>query len=659
MRAARAARAAGAEDEAVFDAVRIGLDGFARQGPPPLTPPPPPLRLRLSPARLADPAGAEAALALFEAGEGRVLFGDAPTPSWGAALNLYPFLSPARPDLEGLEALARLWITALLAAAGPDGEAGLAAVGWHESLAAHGAAYGGPDAAAAVAATAELLQRALKATREEALQRIAPRRIALGVPCPEPERLMLGALASGADPWAGPTGIAETADGQTVRVLVDAAIEAVVRAGAPADAVRSRLLGARTLHGAPGLDSEALRRAGFTDHERARLELALLTATDLSSAFSPDVLGPGFVRDVLGVDPAGPAEAILEAAGAPAAPAARLALEAHLFGGGPLADAPGLDPNLVLALRAPDEIADAERLAMAGAWAKAFGQGGVVRLVLPEAAGPGAILAALQAAAAEGVLEVVLSRRRAGRRRLDLAGDEAQRARPAEGPRAERVVERVVERERTRRRLPDRRKGYIQKASVGGHKVYLHTGEYDDGELGEIFIDMHKEGAAFRSVMNNFAIAISIGLQYGVPLEEFVDAFVSTRFEPAGEVTGNDTIRSASSILDYLFRELGVSYLDRQDLANQDSPLADGFADAAREAPTPEPLSAARFISKGYSRGAAPDNLLFLPARAPGPRRAEAALTHAVCRACGAPATGDGAGPRLCARCGGAEEAKG
>jgi ribonucleoside-diphosphate reductase alpha chain len=403
------------------------------------------------------------------------------------------------------------------------------------------------------------------------------------------------------------------------------------------------------------LDGEVLRRAGFTDHERGRLERALLTANDLLSAFSPEVLGPGFVRDVLGVDPAGPAEAILTAAGAPAAPAARRALEAHLFGG-PLADAPGLDPALVLALRAPDEIADAERLAMAGAWARAFGQAGVVRLLLPEAAGPNAVLAALREAAAAGVGEVVLSRRREGRRRLDLAAAEEARARPAEAPRTERIIERVVERERTRRRLPDRRKGYIQKASVGGHKVYLHTGEYDDGELGEIFIDMHKEGAAFRSVMNNFAIAI--GLQYGVPLEEFVDAFVSTRFEPAGEVTGNDTIRSASSILDYLFRELGVSYLDRQDLANQESPLADGFADALREPPTPEPLSAARFISKGYSRGAAPDNLLFLPARAPGPRRAEAALAQGVCGACGGPTSGDGAGALLCDRCAGAEEAK-
>ncbi|MEK7244504.1 MAG: vitamin B12-dependent ribonucleotide reductase, partial [Pseudomonadota bacterium] len=136
---------------------------------------------------------------------------------------------------------------------------------------------------------------------------------------------------------------------------------------------------------------------------------------------------------------------------------------------------------------------------------------------------------------------------------------------------AERVVERIVERviERAKReRPPSRRKGYIQKAIVGGHKVYLHTGEYGDGRLAEIFVDMHKEGAAFRSLMNNFAIAISIGLQYGVPLEEYVEAFTFTRFEPAGLVQGNDAIKSATSILDYMFRELAVSYLGRNDLAH-------------------------------------------------------------------------------------------
>jgi ribonucleoside-diphosphate reductase alpha chain len=134
----------------------------------------------------------------------------------------------------------------------------------------------------------------------------------------------------------------------------------------------------------------------------------------------------------------------------------------------------------------------------------------------------------------------------------------------------EKIVEKVIEKPITRERLPDRRTGYIQKAAVGGHKVYLHTGEFEDGSLGEIFIDMHKEGAAFRSLMNNFAIAISIGLQYGVPLEEFVEAYTFTRFEPNGPVQGNDRIKFANSILDYIFRELGISYLGWEELAHVD-----------------------------------------------------------------------------------------
>ena len=119
--------------------------------------------------------------------------------------------------------------------------------------------------------------------------------------------------------------------------------------------------------------------------------------------------------------------------------------------------------------------------------------------------------------------------------------------------------------------MPDRRKGYIQKATVGDHKIYLHTGEYDDGKIGEIFIDTNKEGELVKSLMNNFAIAISLGLQYGVPLEEFVDAFLETKFEPSGKVYGNDRILSATSILDYIFRELAVSYLGKEELAHTPS----------------------------------------------------------------------------------------
>jgi ribonucleoside-diphosphate reductase alpha chain len=171
---------------------------------------------------------------------------------------------------------------------------------------------------------------------------------------------------------------------------------------------------------------------------------------------------------------------------------------------------------------------------------------------------------------------------------------------------AERVVEKIVERItvlRERERLPTRRKGYTQKAVVGGHKVYLRTGEYDDGRLGEIFVDMHKEGAALRSLLNNFAIAISLGLQYGVPLEEYVDAFTFTRFEPQGPVQGNDSIKYATSILDYVFRELAVSYLERFDLAHVDPSEAGGFDALGKGEHEGKPAPAASsFVSRGLTR---------------------------------------------------------
>ena len=171
----------------------------------------------------------------------------------------------------------------------------------------------------------------------------------------------------------------------------------------------------------------------------------------------------------------------------------------------------------------------------------------------------------------------------------------------------ERIVEKTIERIRERERLPHRRKGYTQKSIVGGHKVYLRTGEYEDGRPGEIFIDMHKEGAAFRSLMNNFAIAISIGLQYGVPLEEFVDAFTFTRFEPAGLVIGNDSIKNATSVLDYIFRELAISYLGRHDLAHVppalDEDLGDGGDDTGYRPAPSELAQISRVASTGFVRG--------------------------------------------------------
>ena len=130
------------------------------------------------------------------------------------------------------------------------------------------------------------------------------------------------------------------------------------------------------------------------------------------------------------------------------------------------------------------------------------------------------------------------------------------------------MIQKLNKKTNDRSKMPDRRKGYIQKVTIGNHKIYLHTGEYDDGKVGEIFIDMNKEGELVKALMNNFAIAISLGLQYGVPLDEFVDAFIETKFEPSGEIKGNDRILTASSILDYIFRELAISYLGREDLAH-------------------------------------------------------------------------------------------
>ena len=168
---------------------------------------------------------------------------------------------------------------------------------------------------------------------------------------------------------------------------------------------------------------------------------------------------------------------------------------------------------------------------------------------------------------------------------------------------------------REREKMPDRRKGYTQKAVVGGHKVYLRTGEYDDGRLGEIFIDMHKEGAALRSIINNFAIAISLGLQYGVPLEEYVDAFTFTRFEPNGPVQGNDSIKYATSIIDYVFRELAVSYMSRFDLAHVDPTETnfDAMGKGVEEGKEPESngQQATKYLSKGLTRSRT-DNLVVM-----------------------------------------------
>ena len=156
-------------------------------------------------------------------------------------------------------------------------------------------------------------------------------------------------------------------------------------------------------------------------------------------------------------------------------------------------------------------------------------------------------------------------------KKIDIVPEEAQPKIISSKETNQNFVKKLSEGVSKRFSMPDRRKGYIQKVTIGNHKVYLHTGEYEDGKIGEIFIDTSKEGELVKALMNNFAIAISLGLQYGVPLDEFINAYVNTKFEPSGKVTGNDRILSASSILDYIFRELAISYQNREDLAHTPS----------------------------------------------------------------------------------------
>ena len=451
----------------------------------------------------------------------------------------------------------------------------------------------------------------------------------------------------------------QTADGQIGRRLAAPLAAALARAGGDVQAAERRLFGRRTLVEAPGVDHAALRAFGFTDIELAAVEQALAGADGFDAVFTAPVLDPGFIRDVLGLeDGDGP---LLNLLGVPEE--AEFAAARWVFGHGDLTDWAEA-PAAVAALLADPAGVEAD----------------LRRAVEPFSDAPDTAVDTLDwrataAQAARRLAQAAAEGRRAVRLRrappppgplLTLPkADTAPRLetpRPAPTPAPqERVVERVVERERARRKLPDRRKGYIQKAAVGGHKVYIHTGEYDDGELGEIFIDMHKEGAAFRSLMNNFAIAISIGLQYGVPLDEFVDAFVFTRFEPAGRVTGNDSIRSATSILDYIFRELGVSYLDRHELANAgpDELNADGLGHGKAEGG--EAVPAARFISKGFARGSAPDNLVVLPfGKKAEPEPKVVANTEAVaCPSCGDFSLQNRGGVWVCDTCGDARAVHG
>jgi len=464
--------------------------------------------------------------------------------------------------------------------------------------------------------------------------------------------------------WAGvssPVSVTQTADGLLVPAFSAAAFACLLEAGIDLDAARRHALGHGTLADAPTLDHMTLQARGFTAYEIERVEDGLRSTPDLRQAFAPAVIGAGFLGDVLGAPAAALARSDFDTLAFAGFSEAEVAsAERYALGAGRLSDCPALDATIRDLFQSVEAPVLADQLAMIAAVETFCCKPTAKPLALAFDARP-ADAVRLQAAAARAGLRALTLQRAAPAAdfRLDLpeAPAEAPRQRAVEPIVTERVVEKVIERDRSRRKLPDRRKGYIQKAAVGGHKVYLHTGEYDDGEVGEIFIDMHKEGAAFRSLMNNFAIAVSLGLQHGVPLDEFVDAFVFTRFEPAGPVTGNDSIKSATSILDYIFRELGVSYLGRDDLANADPQefnadgLGHGKADTESEA---EPLPASKFISKGFSRGAAPDNLVFLPfggRRGEDEARVQETLAD-VCPACGDMALTQRGGITVCDSCG-------
>lgn len=369
---------------------------------------------------------------------------------------------------------------------------------------------------------------------------------------------------------------------------------------------------ASDLDRALGLDR--LRDRGFTDEALDRVARALGEGLPLNAAFSRWVLGDEIISSDLKLPPEhfdADGAGLLSAMGFSRKDI--LAAETAIEGAdGDAADAIMAECGLQIGASQEAEVS------FAAACAKALG-GGVVLSV-----GGGGGLDMAEAALKAGLSVQLIGHRAPAsddvRERIEHIAALAEEiaAEADEAIEAGQALSESGGRYASRTRLPDRRKGYIQKASVGGHKVYLHTGEFDDGSLGEIFIDMHKEGAAFRSLMNNFAIATSIGLQYGVPLDEFVDAFVFTRFEPAGAVTGNDRITRATSILDYIFRELAVSYLGRDDLAEVDvshDGLGRGAGDGTRHESVPFTEEAAQIISRGFSRGQLPDNIVILDRR--------------------------------------------
>ncbi|MDP6174424.1 MAG: vitamin B12-dependent ribonucleotide reductase, partial [Rhodospirillales bacterium] len=385
-------------------------------------------------------------------------------------------------------------------------------------------------------------------------------------------------------------------------------------------------IGHGTLKGSPAIGHEALAQKGFTEDALGLLDGALKDAFDIKFVFNKWTLGEDFCTQTLGFTERQLDDMSFDMLGALGfSPEDVAAANIHVCGAMSLENAPHLKNEHLAVFDCANPCGrDGKRFLSVdshirmNAAAQPFITGAISKTInMPNSA---SIEDCKEAYALSWRLGLKanalyrdgskLSQPLAGAD-LGLEEDGAELAEElAEEPsavRAEIVAERVVERFVAKRaRLPHRRKGYTQKASVGGHKVYLRTGEYEEGQVGEIFIDMHKEGAAFRSLMNNFAIAISIALQYGVPLDEFVEAFTFTRFEPSGVVEGNDSIKMATSILDYIFRELAVSYMGRNDLAHvqPDDLKPDTVGRGSEDGAVP----VARVASQGYLRS----NLLVL-----------------------------------------------
>ncbi len=360
--------------------------------------------------------------------------------------------------------------------------------------------------------------------------------------------------------------------------------------------IEAYAVGHGSLSNAPGVNVSTLRAKGFTDEAIAKVEKVLPTAFDIKFAFNKWTFGEDFIRDTLGIGSEAIAAANFDLLAAVGFTKREIeAANVHICGAMTVEGAPHLKAEhypvfdcanpcgkvgkRYLSVESHIRMMAASQPFISGAISKTINMPNDATVEDCKSAYLLSWKLALKANAlyrdgsklSQPLNSQLISDEDDEDDAVEAFYERPMAARTAQV--SEKIVEKLVERivvMREREKMPDRRKGYTQKAVVGGHKVYLRTGEYDDGRIGEIFIDMHKEGAALRSFINNFAIAVSLGLQYGVPLEEYVDAFTFTRFEPAGPVQGNDSIKYATSILDYVFRELAVSYMSRFDLAHVD-----------------------------------------------------------------------------------------